>query len=180
MNSQSFELLLNWADNAVYEMETCIPKFFKQANTIDENGGYRDAFGMYFEEQASYQVQSMSEAVGSIPTEKWDAFLKTEGGWPSNNQTFENRRTMRRLTAKFLKENLGFCMDLIPASDDERRKFWVNNQIEEFIAEETEAMDDRKLASDLALALREAFHKTSMNYIVKVSYCAYNRGDMRG
>ncbi len=177
MSSASFELMLDWAGDAVYETEVVIPKFFRKVNELDENKGFRDAFGMYYEEQASFQIQCMSEAVSYIPIEKWDAFLKCEGGWPKNNKTFENRSTMRKLTFKFLKENLGFGVEVVPSTDEDKKRFWVNAKIEEFIAEEMDAIDDRQLANELKPALREAFHKTAQHYIMKISYHAYNRGD---
>ena len=151
---------------------------------------------MYYEEQASFQIQCMSEAVACIPIEKWDSFLYDEGGWPEHNKSFENRCAMRKLVYKFLKENLGFGVSLVVDSTSsctkkinkknheeedkkhtEERLFWVNAQIEEFIAEEMDAIQDKNLASDLRSALREAFHKTVQHYISKVSYHAYNRGD---
>jgi hypothetical protein len=184
MNRASFELMLDWAGDAVYETDTVIPKFFRNANELDENSGYRDAFGMYYEEQASFQIQCMSEAVACIPIEKWDSFLKDEGGWPEHNRSFENRCAMRKLVYKFLKENLGFGVSLVSCTKNNNNnheetggRFWVNEQIEEFIAEEMDAIQDKNLAGDLRSTLREAFHKTVQHYISKVSYHAYNRGD---
>ena len=212
MNQASFELMLDWAGDAVYETDTVIPKFFRNANELllplllDENSsGYSgDAFGMmYYEEQASFQIQRMSEAVACIPIEKWDCFLKNEGGWPEHNRSFENRCAMRKLVYKFLKENLGFGVSVVSSSssstkykiknnhtttttttteEDTGGRFWVNEQIEEFIAEEMDAIQvqDKKkknLAGDLRSTLREAFHKTVQHYISKVSYHAYNKGD---
>ena len=198
MNRASFELMLDWAGDAVYETDTVIPKFFRNANELllplllDENSsGYSgDAFGMmYYEEQASFQIQRMSEAVACIPIEKWDCFLKNEGGWPEHNRSFENRCAMRKLVYKFLKENLGFGVSLVSCTKNNNNnheetggRFWVNEQIEEFIAEEMDAIQvqDKKkknLAGDLRSTLREAFHKTVQHYISKVSYHAYNKGD---
>lgn len=177
MNSSSFDLLLDWASDAVYDADASIPKFFRKANEIDEDKGYRDAFGMYYEEQASFQIQCLSEAIGSIPIEKWDAFLELEGGWPERNTTFQSRTIMRRLVAKFLKETLGFGVDVVPVSDQDKTRFWVNAMIENFIEEEIIAIDDESQAHDLASALRGAFHKTVQYYITQVSYRAYNKGD---
>ena len=43
MNTGSFDLLLGWVQDAVYETEAAIPNFFDEANKLDGDGGFRDA-----------------------------------------------------------------------------------------------------------------------------------------
>ena len=130
---------------------------------------------MYYEEQASFIIQCMSEVVGSIPIEKWDEFLTSNGGWPEDNKTSGHRCAMRKLTFKFLKSNLGFGVDVIPVNEEEKKRFWVNAKIEDFIAEEMESLEDKELALDMKSALRKAFHKTAQHYMIRVSYQACKR-----
>ena len=159
----SMEQLLEWADEAADAMNALLPQIFENANSIDESGGFRDAVGMCFESQARFQIQCMVEALSDVPDEKWDEFM--QGHFPKSDVLVRNGVKRQRLTLGFLKKNAGYDASLKGDKD----MFWVNSMIDEFIAEETDFLDDEKNAGELRTALCEAFHETTKAYLALVS-----------